>query len=33
MCKPFSAKRLKDILTYFLEDISEKEREKLESRL
>lgn len=33
MSKPFSTKRLKDILTYFLEDISDKEREELESRL
>jgi serine/threonine protein kinase len=33
MCKPFSAKRLKDVVTYFLEDISEKERQELESRL
>jgi serine/threonine protein kinase len=33
LCKPFSAKRLKDVLAYFLEDISDKEREELESRL
>lgn len=33
LCKPFSAKRLKDVLTFFLEDISEKERQELESRL
>ncbi|MFH1422159.1 MAG: protein kinase [Planctomycetota bacterium] len=33
LSKPFSAKKLKDVITYFVENISDEERQNLESRI